>query len=36
VIEYFIMIGMSIITTFLLAVWIVHFILQLGPGTGVA
>jgi hypothetical protein len=34
--EYFIMVAMSILTTFLLAVWIVHFILQLGPGIGVA
>jgi hypothetical protein len=34
--EYLIMVGMSIVTTLLLAIWIVHFILQLGPATGLA
>jgi hypothetical protein len=34
--EYWIMVGLSIVTTICLAVWVAHFILQLGSGIGVA
>jgi hypothetical protein len=29
-VEYFIMVGMSIVATCLLAIWILHFIFQVG------